>query len=198
VASQTLRWDATTFRMYFSTVLMYRYTIPSDCGCRGVVRILLTPRRCNTYIRRDFVVRPWSLCSSRGTPKWQKKLVTSSQHCRSLLIRNGVGFRPLDNIVHSDQEVSASLVASWEGLCYVTGYPFERDPDVVLIGPDSWFGGRDWLHRCRAAGTTSQHRFLRGGSSTFAGPYSGSCRRPSDFLTAHHVVRSLRRSLFFK
>jgi hypothetical protein len=55
------------------------------------------------------------------------------RHCQSPLIGNGVGFRPLDKIVHSDQEVSVSLVARWEGLCYINGYPFERSPDVLLL-----------------------------------------------------------------
>jgi hypothetical protein len=43
---------------------------------------------------------------------------------------------------------------------YIDGYPFERGPNTVLIGTDAFEppgpGGRDWMHRCRAAGT-SQH-----------------------------------------
>jgi hypothetical protein len=50
------------------------------------------------------------------------------------------------------------------------GYPFEHDPNVVLMHlvliPG--LGGRNWLHRCHTAGTTSQHHFLSGASSTFA------------------------------
>jgi hypothetical protein len=26
-----------------------------------------------------------------------------------------------------------SLVAPWEGTCYIDGYPFERGPDIVLM-----------------------------------------------------------------
>jgi hypothetical protein len=51
----------------------------------------------------------------------------------SLLIRNGVGFQPLHKVVHSYQEVSVSLVTSWEGPCYINGYPFEWGPNVVLM-----------------------------------------------------------------
>jgi hypothetical protein len=35
------------------------------------------------------------------------------RHYRSLLVGNGVGFWPLGKIVHSDQEVSVSLVTLW-------------------------------------------------------------------------------------
>jgi hypothetical protein len=49
------------------------------------------------------------------------------------LIGNGVGFRSLGKTVHGDQEVSVSLVAPWEGPCYIGGYPFERGHDVVLM-----------------------------------------------------------------
>jgi hypothetical protein len=52
---------------------------------------------------------------------------------RSLLIENGIGFRALGKIVHSDQEVSVSLVAPWERPCYIDDYPFERSSDVVLV-----------------------------------------------------------------
>jgi hypothetical protein len=60
------------------------------------------------------------------------------------------------------------------------------------------WGGRNWLHRCRTTGTTSQHGFLSGASSTFAGPYWGSCWHPSDLLMVHHVVLSACRSLRLK
>jgi hypothetical protein len=49
------------------------------------------------------------------------------------LIWNGVGFRPLDKTVHSNQEVNVSLVALWERPYYIYGYPFKRDPDIVLV-----------------------------------------------------------------
>jgi hypothetical protein len=66
------------------------------------------------------------------------------------------------------------------------------------FGPDSWFGGHDWLYRCRSAGTTSQHRFFPGASSTFARPYTGSCWHPSVLLMVHHVVQSACCSLCSK
>jgi hypothetical protein len=44
------------------------------------------------------------------------------------------------------------------------------------FGPDSWFGGFDWLHGCRTAGTSSQHRFLPRASINFSSDlYPGSC-----------------------
>jgi hypothetical protein len=63
------------------------------------------------------------------------------------------------------------------------------------FGPKSWSRGCNWVQRCYTASTTSQHHFLSGASSTFAGPYPGSCWNPSDLLTVHHVVRSAHRSL---
>jgi hypothetical protein len=58
------------------------------------------------------------------------------------LVGNGMEFRPLDKIVHSDQQVSVSLVAPWERPCYIDGYLFERGPVIVLMSmapiPCSW------------------------------------------------------------
>jgi hypothetical protein len=42
------------------------------------------------------------------------------RHCRSLLVGNGIGFRPLGKVVHSDRGVSVSLVAPWDWPCYMT------------------------------------------------------------------------------
>lgn len=82
-------------------------------------------------------------------------------HCRNLLVRKGVGFRPLGKIVHSDQEVSISFVAPWEGPCHIV-----RGSVVVLVhlAPTSGSGA-----------ATSQHRVLPAASTTFAGPYSEPC-----------------------
>jgi hypothetical protein len=66
------------------------------------------------------------------------------------------------------------------------------------FGPNSWIGGRDRLHRCRTGDIITEHRFLPGASSTFAGPYPGSCWHPGDLRTVHRVVRSARRSLCFE
>jgi hypothetical protein len=73
---------------------------------------------------------------------------------------------------------------------------FRREPRhcTDASGPDTWFGGRDWLHGCRTSDTTSLHRFLSGASSTFAGSYPGSCWHTSNLLTVRHAVRSARRS----
>jgi hypothetical protein len=49
------------------------------------------------------------------------------------LIENGIGFQPFCKIIHSDQEVSVSVVASWEWSCYIDGYPFRWGPDIVLM-----------------------------------------------------------------
>jgi hypothetical protein len=54
-------------------------------------------------------------------------------HCRSPLVGNGVGFRSLDKTVHNDQELLVSLLAQWEVPCYIDGYPFERDSEVVMM-----------------------------------------------------------------
>jgi hypothetical protein len=40
---------------------------------------------------------------------------------------------PLGKIICSDQELSVSFVISWEGPCYIDGYPFEQGPDIVLM-----------------------------------------------------------------
>jgi hypothetical protein len=56
--------------------------------------------------------------------KRHKKLVTKSFHyCQSLLNENGIGFWPICKIIHSNQEVSVSLVALWEGPCYINSKP---------------------------------------------------------------------------
>jgi hypothetical protein len=76
---------------------------------------------------------PWPQCNSLGILKRQKKLVTRvSCLCRSIFIGNGVGLRPLREIIQSDQEVTVSLVTPWEGSCYIDGYTFERGPNIVL------------------------------------------------------------------
>jgi hypothetical protein len=55
------------------------------------------------------------------------------RHCWSLSVGNGMEFWPHGKIVRSDQEVSVFLVALWERPCYIDRYPFEWDPDVVLM-----------------------------------------------------------------
>jgi hypothetical protein len=54
-------------------------------------------------------------------------------HCRSLLVGNGVGFCSLGKTVHSDREVSVSLLSQWEVPCHIDGNPFERGPEVVVM-----------------------------------------------------------------
>jgi hypothetical protein len=121
--------DATTFRRHSSTVSIKFSTMQSDCGCRGVVRVLLTPRRCKTSsVRRDSKLRPWSLRSPAVLRSGTRSGNQRFRHCRSLLVGNDVGFGLLGKVVHSDQEVSVSFVALWEGPCYIDGYPFERKP----------------------------------------------------------------------
>jgi hypothetical protein len=66
----------------------------------------------------------------------------SFRYCRHFLIGNGVRFWPLGKVIHSDQEVSVSLVTSWEGPCSIDGYSFEWSPDIILVHlamiPGSW------------------------------------------------------------
>jgi hypothetical protein len=69
---------------------------------------------------------------------------------------------------------------------------------TCAFGPDFWFRGCDWPYRFHTACNTSQHRFLPGASSTFAGPYPGSCWHPTDLLNVHNVVRSACLSLCSK
>jgi hypothetical protein len=52
---------------------------------------------------------------------------------RCLLIGNSVHFRPLGKIIHSDKEVSVSLVSLQEGACYISGYSFERGSNIILV-----------------------------------------------------------------
>jgi hypothetical protein len=52
---------------------------------------------------------------------------------RHILVRNGVGLRLFREIIRSQQEVSAPLVAVREWSCYGGGYPFEWDPDIILM-----------------------------------------------------------------
>jgi hypothetical protein len=74
--SQYLWCDATNFRRYSATELMKPSPMPSDCGCRSVVRFLLTSRPCKTFrIRQDSKLRHLSVYNSRSTQK--RKLVTS-------------------------------------------------------------------------------------------------------------------------
>jgi hypothetical protein len=57
----------------------------------------------------------------------------SFRYCRRLLVRNGINFRPLGKVIHSDKHVSVPLAASWEEPCYIDGYSFERSPDIILV-----------------------------------------------------------------
>jgi hypothetical protein len=120
-----------------------------------------------------------------------------SCHCRSLLVGNGLGFRAQVKIVHSNQEVSVSLVAPWEDPCYINGCHCKWSPwcctDAFV--PNSWSRPCDWLHTFHTTGTISQLRFLSAASNTFTKLYSGFCWHPSDLLTVHHVVRSACHSL---
>jgi hypothetical protein len=171
----------------------------SDCTCWGLVHVLLTSRHCKTsciggtrsYSHGHYAA-PVVLRSGRRS--WYQRI----RYCWSLLVGNGVGFQTLGKIACSDQEVTVSLVALWEGSCYIDGYPFEWGTHTVLMHlvPIPGSGGHDWLHRCHTADTTSQHHFLPGASSTFARPYSGSCWHQIDILMVHHVVWSAYCSLF--
>jgi hypothetical protein len=65
---------------------------------------------------------------------------------------------PLRKIIYSDQEVSVSLVVPGERPCYIDGYPFEHDPNIVLVHlaliPHPWV-----VTGC-TVGTISQYHFL--------------------------------------
>jgi hypothetical protein len=109
--------------------------MPSDCGCKGAMKVLRTLRCCEILCsRRDSTLRPLSLCSAPGYSDAAKEVGDQSfRHCRSLLIGNGVGFCTFREIIHSDLEVLVSLVALLEGSCYIDFLSFELDPNVVLV-----------------------------------------------------------------
>jgi hypothetical protein len=103
----------------------------------------------------------------------------------------------LGNIIHSDQEVSVSLVALCGGSCYINGYPFEQGPDVVLMHL-VLIPGAGAATGCRGVALLAPLLDIISCLEpvvTFW-PYPGSCWHPSDLLTVHHVhVRSACRSL---
>jgi hypothetical protein len=102
------------------------------CGCRGVVHILLTPRHCKiSRIRQDSKVS--ALVTMQLLRYSEVAEVTGNQRflcCRSLLVGNGAGFQPLYKIVHTDKEVLASLVTSWEGPCSLIAILSNGDPTL--------------------------------------------------------------------
>jgi hypothetical protein len=72
------------------------------------------------------------------------------------------------------------LVAPLEGPCYIAGYPFEWGPDVVLVlmhlAPIPGSGaGNDCTGVALPAPLLNIVFFLPRASSTFVGPYPGSC-----------------------
>jgi hypothetical protein len=77
-------------------------------------------------------IRPWSICSSRGTTKQQNKLVTSISTLSNSGIVNGIGFWPLGKTDHRNQDISVSFIALREGHGHIDGYPFQRCPELVL------------------------------------------------------------------
>jgi hypothetical protein len=144
-----------------------------------VVCVWLTPRHCKIFfIRRDSKLCPCSLCSSCGTQKWQKNLITSA----SALAKASC----LEMVLASRHLVKWSKPIR-RGIGFL-GHSLGR------VLPHSWLPF-EW---CRTTGTTSQHHFLHGASSTFTGPYLGYCWHPSDILTVHHVVWSAHHSLCSK
>jgi hypothetical protein len=158
LAPQLLLCDAATFRKCSSTTFEVALNHAVRLWVRGgVMHILLTPGRLKTSCidgTRSYdpshCVTPTVL--GNGRRSWKP----CYRHRRSLLVGNGVGFRPRGKIVHRDQKVSVSLVALWEGPCYIDGYHFEWDPDVVMMH----LVLIPWPHRYHIAGTTSQHRFF--------------------------------------
>jgi hypothetical protein len=81
----------------------------------------------------DLTLWPWSLCSCRGTPKWQKKLVTSASatvkaswlgmvQASGHLVKQSIAIRRY-----------VSLVTPWEGPYYINGYTFEWGPNIALL-----------------------------------------------------------------
>jgi hypothetical protein len=108
LASHSLCFDATTLHRCSTTVFTYRCIMPSNCGCREVVHVLLTPRCYNTLCKRqDSKLRPWLMVRSLGSRKWQKKLAPGSSP-PSTLWQFGV-------TVHTNHMV----VALRKGSCHV-------------------------------------------------------------------------------
>jgi hypothetical protein len=54
-------------------------------------------------------------------------------HCGRLLAWNGIGFWPLCKIIHSDEEVTVSLVDSWERACHIVAYHFICGHNIFLM-----------------------------------------------------------------
>jgi hypothetical protein len=105
--SQFLWCDTPTFRRCSSTVLKYHSSMPSDCGCSAVVRVLLIPRR---YRRDSEVMALVTMYIPRHSEASEEV-----RHRQRLLIGYGVGFQSLGKRVHSDQEVSISLSLDVKG-----------------------------------------------------------------------------------
>jgi hypothetical protein len=138
------------------------------------------PGLCCVPTKDTAVVRPTSLRMSSLLPvtcDLRKVTVTSPGQCVTtavcrngrrnwyldilLLIGRDVGFRPLCEIVHSDQEISVSLVDKREG------------PQIYIGAFGSFSAGSDLPHRPGTVGTISRRRFLPEASSTVAESYSG-------------------------
>jgi hypothetical protein len=91
------------------------------------------------------------------------------------LVWNGVYFRPLCKIVHSDQKVSVSLVGTWKKVLLRRWRFFRMEPQrcTGAFGPGSLSVVSGWLHRCHTACTISLYLFSLAGSRIFAELYLG-------------------------
>jgi hypothetical protein len=98
-----LAWHS-DFSQWWSTVLTYCYSMPTDSWCKGLMHVLFTPRHCNTScIRQDSKSWPWSLCSS-----WYSKVAEVHQgirHHLCILVGDGVGLWPLDEVPRCNHKV---------------------------------------------------------------------------------------------
>jgi hypothetical protein len=126
---------------------------------------------------------------------WQNT-IEGFWHCRSLLVWNGIGFWPFHKLVHTQQEVLVSLIAPWEGPCYIDGYPFERGTDVVLMNL-AQIPGSDTTTGCTGVALLAPLLNIVS-CLDYAIPYPGYCWHPSHLMMVHHVVRSARCSLCSK
>jgi hypothetical protein len=169
-----------------STVLMYRSTMLSDCGCRGVVRVLITPSRCRTScIRRDSKLRPSSLCSYRDNTK-REKLVTSVSATPTPL----------------DWEWCKSPITCWNIAIRRYYFPWSlrekgspTSKSILTNGPRIMVCGPRFAAQVSQRRKTSRRRVMPGTSSTSAWISSVSRWRPRTHLTVNHGVRAARPSL---
>jgi hypothetical protein len=152
-----------------STVVTYHSTMPSSCGCRGVICMLQSPRHCNTCRICDYVVT-FVAVQSPQDPKLIEVGHKNAHHHHWLFIRSVINLRLLGELVLCNREVLSPLLLTEKGPA----------PSVVILSNSAQMlyclirpqvQGLGLLCRCHIFGTTSHH--LHVASSTYIGPCPG-------------------------